>query len=104
MPTKPRWVRSRCSGATLQTARVAASCVRAIYIGLAMSVDDGVVAPVIQNADKATLGEIAVQRRDLAERARGGKLRPGDLHRTSDVGGRWRGGAGNSECRQSHAG
>jgi len=35
-----------------------------------------VVAPVIQNADKVALGEIAVQRRDLAERARGGKLRP----------------------------
>jgi len=50
-----------------------------INIGLAMAVDDGVVAPVIQNADKAALGEIAVQRRDLAERARGGKLRPSDI-------------------------
>ena len=49
-----------------------------INVGLAMAVDDGVVAPVIQNADKVGLGEIAVQRRDLAERARGGKLRPGD--------------------------
>jgi len=51
----------------------------AINIGLAMAVDDGVVAPVIPNADKATLGEIAEQRRDLAERARGGKLRPSDI-------------------------
>src|SRR5208282_1791533 len=42
----------------------------AINVGLAMAVDDGVVAPVIQNADKAALGEIAVERRDLAERAR----------------------------------
>jgi pyruvate dehydrogenase E2 component (dihydrolipoamide acetyltransferase) len=50
-----------------------------VNIGLAMAVEDGVVAPVIPNADKATLGEIAVQRRDLAERARGGKLRPADL-------------------------
>jgi len=50
-----------------------------INIGLAMAVDDGVVAPVIQNAHKAELGEIAVQRRDLAERARGGKLRPSDI-------------------------
>jgi len=50
-----------------------------INVGLAMAVDDGVVAPVIQNADKVELGEIAVQRRDLAERARGGKLRPGDI-------------------------
>jgi pyruvate dehydrogenase E2 component (dihydrolipoamide acetyltransferase) len=50
-----------------------------INIGVAMAVDDGVVAPVIQNADKATLGEIAQQRRDLADRARAGKLRPADL-------------------------
>jgi pyruvate dehydrogenase E2 component (dihydrolipoamide acetyltransferase) len=50
-----------------------------INIGLAMAVDDGVVAPVIRNADLAALGEIAVQRRDLAERARSGKLRPTDI-------------------------
>jgi pyruvate dehydrogenase E2 component (dihydrolipoamide acetyltransferase) len=50
-----------------------------INIGLAMAVDDGVVAPVIQHADKAALAEIAVQRRDLAERARGAKLHPSDL-------------------------
>ncbi len=50
-----------------------------INIGLAMAVDDGVVVPVIHRAHQAALGEIAVQRRDLAERARGGKLRPADL-------------------------
>src|SRR5208283_3566428 len=50
-----------------------------INIGLAMAVDDGVVAPVIRNADKAALGEIALQRQDLAQRARNGKLRPADL-------------------------
>jgi pyruvate dehydrogenase E2 component (dihydrolipoamide acetyltransferase) len=50
-----------------------------INIGLAMAVDDGVVAPVIQNAANSTLGEIAVQRRDLTERARSGKLRPADI-------------------------
>src|SRR5271166_805552 len=50
-----------------------------INIGLAMAVDDGVVAPVIQIANKAALGEIAAQRRDLTERARSGKLRPADL-------------------------
>ena len=50
-----------------------------INIGLAMAVDDGVVAPVIHNADKSKLGEIATQRRDLIERARGGKLRPADM-------------------------
>ena len=50
-----------------------------INIGLAMAVDDGVVAPVIHNAHKSALGEIAVQRSDLAERARGSKLRPVDI-------------------------
>jgi pyruvate dehydrogenase E2 component (dihydrolipoamide acetyltransferase) len=50
-----------------------------INIGLAMAVEDGVVAPVIQNADKAKLGQIAKSRRDFTERARGGKLRPADL-------------------------
>jgi pyruvate dehydrogenase E2 component (dihydrolipoamide acetyltransferase) len=50
-----------------------------INIGLATAVDDGVVAPVIRNADKASLEEIATQRRDLTERARSAKLRPADL-------------------------
>jgi pyruvate dehydrogenase E2 component (dihydrolipoamide acetyltransferase) len=50
-----------------------------INIGLAMAVDDGVVAPVIRRADTASLGEIATQRRDLTDRARGGKLRPNDI-------------------------
>jgi len=50
-----------------------------INICLAMAVEDGVVAPVIHNADKSKLPEIATQRRDLTERARGGKLRPDDI-------------------------
>ncbi len=50
-----------------------------INIGLAIAVEGGVVAPVIRNADQTPLGDIAVQRRDLAERARGGKLRPSDI-------------------------
>ena len=50
-----------------------------INIALAMAVDDGVVAPVIPKADAASLGEIATQRRDLTDRARGGKLRPNDI-------------------------
>ncbi len=50
-----------------------------INVGLAMAVGDGVVAPVIRNAHTTSLGEIASQRRDLTERARGGKLRPADI-------------------------
>jgi len=48
-------------------------------ISIAMAVNDGVVAPVIHSAHKAALEEIAVQRRDLTERARTGKLRPQDI-------------------------
>jgi len=50
-----------------------------VNMGVAIAVDDGVVAPVIHKAHKADLGEIAVQRRDLTERARAGKLRPSDI-------------------------
>lgn len=50
-----------------------------VNLAVAMAVNDGVVAPVIHNAHKADLGEIAMQRRDLTERARTGKLRPQDV-------------------------
>jgi pyruvate dehydrogenase E2 component (dihydrolipoamide acetyltransferase) len=50
-----------------------------VNLGVAMAVNDGVVAPVIHNAHKADLGDIAVQRRELTERARTGKLRPQDV-------------------------
>jgi pyruvate dehydrogenase E2 component (dihydrolipoamide acetyltransferase) len=48
-------------------------------MGVAIAVNDGVVAAVIPNAHSATLAEIAMQRRDVAERARAGKLRPADI-------------------------
>ena len=50
-----------------------------INIGIAMAVDDGVVAAVIQGANKYDVGEIALQRLGLTERARRGRLRPSDL-------------------------
>jgi pyruvate dehydrogenase E2 component (dihydrolipoamide acetyltransferase) len=50
-----------------------------INIGVAMAVSDGVVAPNINRASVSSLSEIAVQRRDLTERARSGKLRPQDI-------------------------
>jgi pyruvate dehydrogenase E2 component (dihydrolipoamide acetyltransferase) len=50
-----------------------------INVAVAMAVDDGVVTAVIRNAAKLSLGEIAVQRRDLTERARANRLRPEDI-------------------------
>ena len=50
-----------------------------INISVAMAVKDGVVGAVIPKADSISLADIAVQRRDLTERARSGKLKPSDL-------------------------
>jgi pyruvate dehydrogenase E2 component (dihydrolipoamide acetyltransferase) len=50
-----------------------------INVSLAIAVDDGVVAPVIVNANQLDLSQIATQREDLGKRAREGKLRPADL-------------------------
>ena len=50
-----------------------------VNVALAMAVGDGVVTATIRNADKLQLREIAIQRRDLTERARAGKLHPADI-------------------------
>jgi pyruvate dehydrogenase E2 component (dihydrolipoamide acetyltransferase) len=50
-----------------------------IGIGIAVAVDDGIIAPVIHGADRLTLAEITACRTDLAERARAGRIRPDDL-------------------------
>ena len=50
-----------------------------VNMGIAIAVSDGVVAAVVPNAHSASLAEIAIQRRDVAERARAGKLRPADI-------------------------
>jgi pyruvate dehydrogenase E2 component (dihydrolipoamide acetyltransferase) len=50
-----------------------------VNMGVAIAVDDGVVAPVIPNSHTANLAEIATLRRGVAERARAGKLRPADI-------------------------
>jgi len=50
-----------------------------VNMGVAIAVNDGVVAAVIPSAHRTGLAEIAQQRRDVAERARTGKLRPSDI-------------------------
>ena len=50
-----------------------------VNIGIAIAVNDGVVAAVIPHADTAKIGEIAAQRRELAERAKAGRSRPADI-------------------------
>jgi pyruvate dehydrogenase E2 component (dihydrolipoamide acetyltransferase) len=50
-----------------------------IAINLAVGVADGLVAPVIRQADRISLGEIAARRQELVERAAQRRLRPEDL-------------------------
>lgn len=50
-----------------------------INIGLATATDDGLVVPVVHDADRQSVVEIARARRDLVERARANRLRPADL-------------------------
>jgi pyruvate dehydrogenase E2 component (dihydrolipoamide acetyltransferase) len=50
-----------------------------IHVGLAVAIEEGLIVPVIRNADTASITEIAVQRQDLAERANSRKLHPEDI-------------------------
>jgi len=50
-----------------------------VNIAVAMAVTGGVVGAVIPKADSLLPWEIAMQRRDLADRARAGRLRPADI-------------------------
>jgi len=50
-----------------------------VNVALAMAVDNAVVTAVIRNADSIPLGQIAKQRKELADRARAGRLTPADI-------------------------
>lgn len=50
-----------------------------VNMGVAIAVNDGVVAAVIPNTHTARIHEIAAQRKEISERARAGKLRPSDI-------------------------
>ncbi|MCI0548646.1 MAG: 2-oxo acid dehydrogenase subunit E2 [Candidatus Rokubacteria bacterium] len=49
------------------------------HIGIAVALDEGLITPVLRDADVKPLAQIAVAARDLAERARAGKLRAQEL-------------------------
>ncbi len=50
-----------------------------IHIGLAVAIEDGLVVPVIHQADTLSLAEIAERRIALVAKAQTGKLRPQDM-------------------------
>lgn len=45
-------------------------------IGVAVAIEDGLITPVVRSADLKSIGEIAREVREMAERARSRKLRP----------------------------
>ena len=47
-----------------------------VHIGVAVSLDDGLITPVVRDADTKSLGAIAREVAELATRARARKLRP----------------------------
>jgi pyruvate dehydrogenase E2 component (dihydrolipoamide acetyltransferase) len=47
-----------------------------VHLGMAVAIPDGLITPVIRNADRKSLREISAESRDLAKRARDRKLAP----------------------------
>jgi pyruvate dehydrogenase E2 component (dihydrolipoamide acetyltransferase) len=52
---------------------------RRVNIGVAVAIDDGLIVPVIRDADHKTLTEISREARDLTVRARARRLTPDEL-------------------------
>ena len=52
---------------------------RRVDIGMAVAIEDGLVTPVIRDADLKTLGQIAGESHELAARARDRKLKPDEM-------------------------
>jgi pyruvate dehydrogenase E2 component (dihydrolipoamide acetyltransferase) len=50
-----------------------------IHIGVAVNLDEGLIVPVVRNADQKDLGQIGRESRALAEKARAGRLQLDDL-------------------------
>jgi pyruvate dehydrogenase E2 component (dihydrolipoamide acetyltransferase) len=50
-----------------------------VNVALAMAVENAVVTAVVRGADKASIGDLAKQRSQLAERARANRLQPADI-------------------------
>lgn len=49
---------------------------RRVHVSMAVALDEGLVTPVIQDADQKSIGQIAREARELSERGRARKLKP----------------------------
>ena len=52
---------------------------RRVHVGIAVALPDGLIVPVIRDADTKTVTQISAETRDLASRARAGKLKPDEF-------------------------
>jgi pyruvate dehydrogenase E2 component (dihydrolipoamide acetyltransferase) len=52
---------------------------RAVHMGIAVAVDDGLITPVLRDCDQKSLFQIAAEAKDLIERTRARKLRQQEL-------------------------
>jgi pyruvate dehydrogenase E2 component (dihydrolipoamide acetyltransferase) len=50
-----------------------------VHLGLAVSLEQGLVVPVIRNADELTIAELNARAQELADKARAGKLTPDEM-------------------------
>ena len=50
-----------------------------VNVGLAVAIEDGLIVPVVHDADRKTLSEIATEAHALADRARAGRLTPNEF-------------------------
>jgi pyruvate dehydrogenase E2 component (dihydrolipoamide acetyltransferase) len=51
----------------------------AINVSVAVALEDGLIAPVVKDADKKSIGTISAEIRDMAARAREGKIKQNEL-------------------------
>ncbi len=75
-------VNAQLVGAQLVGAQPQGQSIRVFHrahIGLAIALDEGLITAVLRDCDVKPLAQIAVEARDVAERARGGKLRAQEL-------------------------
>ena len=75
-------VNAQLVGAQLVGAQPPGQSIRVFHrahIGLAIALDEGLITAVLRDCDVKPLAQIAVEARDVAERARGGKLRAQEL-------------------------
>jgi len=52
---------------------------KSAHVGIAVALDDGLIVPVLRSVEQKSLREIARESRDLAERARAGKLKQAEI-------------------------